>query len=263
MIFGKSRSSELIQKTHAVNLDGANAVEASITQATGDLVVRGGALELMYGEFAYPEPLAPIIDYRMFAGRGRLAIEHQHPRHVRTDRDMHWNIALNDAVPLDLRVNRATGPTTLDVSTLNLTALALDQATGDTTVDLSGSHPALTAVKLSSATGELGARLTGRYEQLARLKAKTATGDITLDLSGIWETDLHARVEVATGDILLRVPESCGVEVKVAAAVSRVYAPGFHHDGKTLRNAAFGVAPVTLAIAIEAAVSNITLESVS
>lgn len=263
MIFGKSRASELIQTTHAVNLDDANAVEASITQATGDLVVGGGAIELMYGEFAYPEPLAPIIDYRVFAGRGRLAIDHQHPRHVRTDRDMHWNIALNDVVPLDLRVNRATGPTTLDVSTLNLTALALDHATGDTTIDLSGSHPSLTTVKLSSATGELRASLTGRYEQLTRLKAKTATGDITLDLSGTWETDLHARVEVATGDIELRVPDSCGVEVKVAAAISRTLAPAFRHHGKTFRNAAFGVVPVTLSIAIEAAVANITLESVS
>lgn len=262
MSFTMKQADALIHATHSVDLDGATSVVARIRQAIGDLAVRGGAPTLMTGDFTYPEPFEPVIEYRVNGGIGKLDVDHKRPRRSQHSDGIDWAIALNDDVPLALHVSKATGDGGLDLSTLNLSTLDLDHATGDTTLDLSGDHAALTNVQLTSATGDLHAELTGRYSRLSRLKVGASTGAITLNLGGSWESDLDASIDVATGQVRLLLPESVGAEVKVSSAVSRISAKGMHQDGKVFRNEAFGTAPVTLRVVINAAVSTVTLETV-
>lgn len=262
MIFGPKGSSDLITQEHEIGLHGVEAADVRIGLSVGELHLHGGARGLMNGAFTYPEELEPEIAYYVSSGTGRLKVNHMQPRHVRSFDGMSWDIALNDDLPIDLQVGMATGESRLDLSTLNLTSFELGRATGSTGVDLSGDHALLTRVDVDSATGDFSLNLSGGYASLSTLKAKTATGDLMLDLSGTWGRDLDGKITVATGSVHVRLPGDVGVEVRTKAAVSKVSAPGFIQDGHVYRNHAFGSSPVTLRLALSAAVGTFILDTV-
>ncbi len=262
MIFGRNGTSDLVTQQHEIGLHGVESADVRIGLSVGELHLHGGASGLMSGKFTYPEELEPEIAYYVNNGTGRLKVNHMQPRHIRSLDGMSWDIALNDTLPIDLQVGMATGDARLDLSTLNLTAFELGRSTGSTRVDLSGDHPSLTRVDVDSATGDLSLNLSGSYVSLSLLKAKAATGDLMLDLSGTWGCDLDGKIEVATGSVHLRLPNDAGVEVRTKAAVSKVTARGLNQDGHVYRNHAFGVSPVTLRLALSAAVGTFILETV-
>jgi hypothetical protein len=127
-------------ESRTVDAGGATGAEVSLHMGAGELRLSGGAAALMEGRFTTNiHRWIPSVDYSVTGGRGRLAIRQKRGRslffgHRRND----WDIKLNDAMPIDLRVSLGAGESRLDLRGLNVGSLSVHMGVGEARLDLSG-----------------------------------------------------------------------------------------------------------------------------
>lgn len=245
----------------SVALQGATSARARIDMSVGELVLAGGASDLMNGRFMFDEELAPKIDYDVRDGVGELKIEQSRGRRVMKWNRNRWEIALNDDVPLELDVHMATGKLEAILSSLRLTTVRLHHTTGETSIDLGGHQLALSEVKIEQSTGRTHLDLNGNYAALRTLRLNATTGETIVNLAGgAWGQDLDARVDVTTGNTVIRLPRDVGVEVKTRTTLGKVSIAGLSYDGNLYHNDAFGMTPATLLLDVRSSVGKLALE---
>lgn len=245
----------------SVALDGAASVRARIDMSVGELILTGGARDLMNGRFLFDEELAPKIDYRVRGATGELKIEQSRGRRVMKWKKNRWEIALNDDVQLDLEVHMATGKLDAALSSLRLVTARLEHTTGDASIDLGGHQLELAEVKIEQSTGRMNVRLNGNYAALRAIRVSSTTGELAVDLSrGAWGQDLDGRIDVTTGNAVIRLPHDVGVEVKAKTSLGKIGFSGLAFDGSFYHNEAFGATPATLRLDIRTSVGKLNLE---
>ncbi len=261
MIFGRSHEHDEQFATHTVPAGTAERVEARIGMNVGALRLSGGATALADGAFRYSEDLEPVISYEEVGGVGKLAICQRTPASIRHHRGRNeWDIALSEAVPLELAIVHSTGDGRFDLSAVALSSLALDRATGSTHLALRGDHRDLRQVRIESATGSLDLDLTGRFAALASLDVSGGTGGLDADLRGTWERDVAVSLRVATGSVHVQLPAGVGVELRGSTALGRVRVSGLAAGpGGWRREAPAGV-PV-MRLDVSAGVGAVTIEA--
>ena len=256
-------TAETRTETRSVGLGGARSVEAEVQLGSGDLELSGGADGAMSGSFSYGAPEGrPEVDYAVGEGRGRLTV--RRPESVgglwgRGARE-EWDLALNDAVPLALRVENGSGDSRIDSNMLDLTALDLASGSGNVTADLSADHRDLESISAEAGSGNLALELSGDYPSLAELGAKTGSGDLAVDLTGGWRGELAARIGAGSGDVTVRLPEGAGVRAVVESGSGGVDAGGLQRDGDAYVNEAYGRSDATLRLDVSTGSGDVTLE---
>lgn len=94
---------------------------------------------------------------------------------------------------------------------------------------------------------------------LTGLAIEAGTGSATIDLRGDWQRDLRATIQGGVVNATLRLPDSVGVRVTVNGGILNVTTSGLHKTGADYVNAAYGVSPVTLRLAVQSGVGTIAL----
>ena len=251
--------------TRSVGLDGAKSIEAEVDLGSGDLEVSGVADGAMNGSFTYDTPEErPEVGYAV--GReevGRLTVRQPGSKggfRLRDARD-EWNLELNDAVPLALRLESGSGDSRLDSKDLNLTALDLASGSGDVAADLSADHPDLASVSARVGSGSLDLDLSGDHPSLTELGAKTGSGDAVVDLTGGWRGGLAARISAGSGDVTVRLPADVGVRAVAASGSGDVDAGGLRRDGDAYVNEAYEKPQTTLRLDVSTGSGDVALES--
>lgn len=106
-----------------------------------------------------------------------------------TNQDARWDIGLNPGLPLDLRLNGASGSVTMDLASLKLSAFTFDQGSGSAAISLPASTTTYTA-ELRGASGSL---------------------DLTLPANG----NLSLRLNGSSGSIHIHVPAGAAMRLEV------------------------------------------------
>ncbi len=161
----------------------------------------------------------------------------------------HWDLQLNDTVPLDVALKLGSGQADLDFRTLQIRKLRAALGSGGCRADLSGDHPHLEHVSVTSgsglnelvfdgryqqleevaianASGENDLRLTGGFPELRRVKLNSASGHIDLQLNGTMPKLESTTIATASSDVnvLLQVEAAHGQSliVNCVSGVTRV-----------------------------------------
>lgn len=133
------------EESTAVKVEKGRAKELSLELkiGAGELNVEPGAEEWIEGTINYNgDKLEPNVSYKLKGDKGVAVIEQG--KNGLLDKinigeiDNHWNLRLNDGIPMDLIVNSGASDTTLDLKGLELNNLEVNAGVGDITIDLGG-----------------------------------------------------------------------------------------------------------------------------
>jgi hypothetical protein len=125
----------------------------------------------------------------------------------------------------------------------------------DWTIRLNEAVPLDLEIRIGAGTNKLN---LGTLD-LASLQVTVAAGATSLDLSGNWDHDVTASVTGGLGDLSIKLPGEVGVRVNVDKDLASLTATGLTKDGDSYINQAFGTAPHTLTLDIQAGVGAIEM----
>ncbi len=91
------------------------------------------------------------------------------------------------------------------------------------------------------------------------LTVETGAGLTTVNLDGNWEHDVVVSIQGGVGELTVNLPAEMGVRVEMDTALVTVTANGLINNENGYVNRAFGTAPHTLTLNLEAGVGSVTL----
>ena len=190
--------------TRAVPRDGVTAATVEIGMEAGGLRLGPGAAGLMDGTFTFSdEALAPVVDYAVDGGTGRLTVRQGGgpgfvPPADWSDVENAWDLRLGGGIPLALAVRLGAGESALTLGGLDLTAVAVETGAGATTVDFSGAWSWDVHATVAAGAGEVTIVLP-RGAGVA-VRAGVGLGSVTADglpaNGGRWVNDAYGVAPV-------------------------------------------------------------------
>ena len=114
-------------------------------------------------------------------------------------------------------------------------------------------------VDLTILTGAGNAELNLGALDLASLNIQTGAGVTKVNLDGKWRHDLDVSIEGGVGKLTVNLPAEMGVRVDMETALVSVTANGLTKDENGYVNKAFGTAPYTLTLKLQAGVGSVVL----
>ena len=168
------------------------------------------------------------------------------------DASFRYNIA--DWQPrVDYSVQGSQGD--LRVSQPGTNDLTLGDLVNDWTIQLGSGVPLDLSIQVGA--GESTLNLGGL--DLTRLSIDTGAGISNVDLTGNWQHDVEVTISAGVGELTVTLPAEMGVRVNAETAIVSVTTSGLTEDGSGYVNSAFGTAPYTLTLDLEAGVGSVTL----
>ena len=258
---GCARAGEVRTERRTVELEGAESVRTDLSMKTGDILVAGGAENLMDATFTSNVPQwKPEVSYRGLALNKELTVEQPDvpgPTFGNVQND--WEILLNDEVPMDLSVSDSSGDGNLDLGSLSLKNLFLEFSSGDVAADLGGEKPLLKEVTIDSNSGDVGVDMTGDYSSPMGLEVDMSSGDLVMDLNGEWSQNLEGDINLSSGTTTLVFPTNVDVHVKAETSSGDINADGLTRDGDAYVNEPYKDSDVSLNLSVRASSGDINL----
>jgi len=171
-------SGSVERDSRSVELKGAKSVQAEVEMGAGELILRGGAAQLMDADFRYrARDGKPEVQYDVSGSRGTLSVRQPSHHSLGNNDKNRWELRLNEDVPLDIRVKMGAGEGRLDLGNTALHSLDVEIGAGEMKVDLTGHPHGDIDVRVHGGVGEATIRLPKR----ARLdvEAHGGIGDIS------------------------------------------------------------------------------------
>jgi hypothetical protein len=215
-------------RSETIALEGATSAEVHAT-------MEGGRLHVMSApaEAGTPEAEAELL-------RGDFRFDEE--------REPEFNYTVEQGVGR-LAVEQGDGPT-----------FDLDLGEDENAWELSLNPVVPTRLLVNVTVGEIDLELGGL--NLTGLELTTDVANATLDFGGVWEQDLRAQLRGELGEMTLRLPRDVGVRVSIDSEIVIIDADEFSETNGVYVNEAYGTETVTLDIAIEQEVGDITLDLV-
>jgi DUF4097 and DUF4098 domain-containing protein YvlB len=258
---GCARAGEVRTERRSVELEGAESVRTDLSMSTGDILVGGGAENLMDATFTYNVPQwSPEVSYGGLAGRKELTVKQPDvpgPTFGNVQND--WEVLLNDDVPMDLSVSDSSGDGQLELGSLSLKSLFLEFSSGDVAADLGGEMPLLDEVTIDSSSGDVGVDMTGDYDSPVGLEVDMSSGDLVMDLTGEWSQNLEGDIELSSGTTTLVFPTDVDVYVEAETSSGDINASGMTRDGDAYVNEPYEDSDVSLNLSVRASSGDINL----
>jgi hypothetical protein len=262
MLVGCARAGELRTERRSVELEGAESVSTDLSMNVGNMVVEGGAQNLLDATFDYNVPeWKPEVSYGGLGGEKELTISQPDVSgptfgSVRND----WKILLNEEVPMELSASNSSGDGEFDLERTSLRSFSVEASSGDIAADVGGEQPLLEELTVDSSSGDVGLDLTGVYSSPVGLEVDLSSGDLTMDLSGgSWEENLEGDVSLSSGTATITLPRDVGVYVEAETSSGDVNASGFRLDGDAYVNGSYGESDVTLNLSVESSSGDVNL----
>lgn len=147
-------------ESQTVPVGEARSTAVSLKMGAGEIRLEGGAANLMEAEFRFDrDRLRPLVDYRVFGGRGELAVRparrHSFFGHVHNE----WNIRLGGGIPLELGLKLGAGESRLDCRRVDLERLTVEMGVGEMHLDLRGPRARSFDVRIEGGIGSATVRL--------------------------------------------------------------------------------------------------------
>jgi hypothetical protein len=164
--------------SQSVDLKGAKSVQVQIEVGAGELVMRGGAAQLLDADFRYrSHDGKPEVQYDVSGTRGTLHVRQPSHHTIGNNDKNHWDLRLNEDVPMDVSVKMGAGDGRLELGNTALHSLDVEVGVGEMKVDLTGHPHGDIDVRIHGGVGEATVRLPRR----ARLdiEAHGGIGDIS------------------------------------------------------------------------------------
>lgn len=133
-----TRAGEMQQTRAEYRLDDADSTTVDLQMQAGDLIVSGGADNLVDAAFEFNvASWEPTLTYNNVANLGQLTITQpkQQWRRIQNGTNR-WNIQLTDAIPLRVNATNGAGTMTLDFAGLNIQSVQVNVGAGDVTLDM-------------------------------------------------------------------------------------------------------------------------------
>lgn len=108
-------------------------------------------------------------------------------------------------------------------------------------------------------TGAGNSQLDLGQLDMTSLTVETGAGTTTVNLDGNWQHDVNVSITGGIGQLKVNLPAGIGVRVKMNTALVNVNTTGLINDEDGFVNQAFGTAPHTLTLNLEAGVGSVTL----
>jgi len=124
------------------------------------------------------------------------------------------------------------------------------------TVQLANDLP----MDLTILTGAGNAELDLGALDLTNVDIQTGSSVTNVDLSGTWQHDLDVSIVGGVGELTVNLPAEMGVRVDKETALVNVSADGLILDGNGYVNRAYGTAPYTLTLKLQAGVGSVVLK---
>jgi len=138
------------RETRSVALDRSEFVRANLRMGAGELRIRGGASELMEGEFSYDRMrMHPEVHYNS----GLLTVEEPSGFHSGRGPNR-WDLAFNNEKPLDLEINFGAGSGRLNLASLSLRRVDIHMGVGHLEIDLRGEPKEDYSLSLNGGIGD-------------------------------------------------------------------------------------------------------------
>jgi len=146
--------------SRTVDLKGAKSVQVQIEMGAGELIVRGGAAQLMDADFRYrAHDGKPEVQYDVSGTRGTLNVRQPSQHSIGNNDKNQWELRLNEDVPMDIRVKMGAGQGRLDLGNTALHSLDVEIGAGEMKVDLTGHPRGDMDVRVHGGVGEATIRL--------------------------------------------------------------------------------------------------------
>ncbi|MCD4738701.1 MAG: toast rack family protein [Anaerolineae bacterium] len=226
---------EVQEERRVVELDDNDDVRVKVKLGAGDLLIEGGATELLEANFLYNiEAWRPEIEYTT----RYLEVSQPTYRKMVFGKDVRyeWELRFNDNVRLDLSIDFGAGDAEIDLRHLAVTELDITIGAGEIIVDAKGNRT------------------------LERLDLDLGAGDVKLDLRGDWSEDVDVNIQGGIGRTAIRLPRDIGVRVDVTKGIGTVHADGFRIEDDAYVNELYEEAGVVLYLTVQAGVGEIYLE---
>jgi hypothetical protein len=94
---------------------------------------------------------------------------------------------------------------------------------------------------------------------ITSLTVETGAGVTTVNLDGSWQHDVDVSIQGGFGELTVNLPAEMGVRVEMDTALVTVTANGLINDENGYVNQAYGTAPHTLTLKLEAGVGSVVL----
>lgn len=117
----------------------------------------------------------------------------------------------------------------------------------------------LIPIDLHIRTGVGNSQLDLGSLDMISLTIETGVGNTTVDLYGVWPHDLDVSIQGGVGELTVNLPAEMGVRVDMDTALVNVTSEGLRLDEYGYVNQAFGTAPYTLTLHLQAGVGQIDL----
>jgi len=191
-------------ESRSVQLGDAESVEVEIIIGVGELMVAGGAANLLEANFVYNvAEWTPEVRYSAISKRGYLTIKQ--PSDV-VDIPLgkiqyEWDLRLNKDIPMDLSIILGAGDNTVNLEDLSLTSLDIITGAGTTTIDLRGDWQYDLDISLKGGVGDATLRLpsdVGIHVDITGGVGKISAGDMER-VGRAYVNDAYGEAEVTLG----------------------------------------------------------------
>jgi hypothetical protein len=137
-----------------------------------------------------------------------------------------WELALTNALPLNLTIEGGASENLYDFSGLQLTRLKITQGASDTTLRFDTPNPGLIE-DITFTTGASSAKLIGLGNaNFKRMTMSSGAGDYTLDFTGTLLQDTRVDIRAGVSNITIIIPAGMRAIVINQGTVSNVNSQG-------------------------------------
>jgi hypothetical protein len=178
-IFQNATIGEERTESQSIEAGGAETAQVLIEMEAGELMVEGGADQLMVANFRYNvDEFEPQVEYTVTGSQGELVVDQPDSQNL-INRNMinEWTIQLNNQIPLDVEIRTGAGNNTIDLSALDLSSLIVEVGAGNTNVNLNGNQDHDVTATLNGGVGNLTVQLPS--EMGVRINANAGLGGVT------------------------------------------------------------------------------------
>ena len=149
-----------VREHRVVELDKSDLTRVSLDMSAGEIDVKGGASNLLDADFSYNVPeWKPLVERTTSGTRADLKITQGSSGINVGKTENHWQIALNDAMPMEVTAHMGAGEATLALGSLNLRKVDVHVGAGEVNVDLRGTPKASYRVNIEGGVGEATVRV--------------------------------------------------------------------------------------------------------
>ena len=211
----RGKVGDLKMESKSVELGAAETVRVELKIGVGELRVSAGAKKLLEADFLYNVPQwKPEVRYEVQGSHGLLSIKQpEFGSNALGNTRNEWNLSLNDAVPMELRIECGVGKSNFELGGLKLTGLDVQTGVGETALDLIGDWKKDLHASVKGGIGQLTLRVPEKIG--VHVQAEKAIGSIRStglrmengayvnDAFGKSQVTLHFHIQAGIGEIRL------------------------------------------------------------